>query len=144
YGSSAASLEVRHPRRLTPASPSWSGLVVLASAATGKLWVVAGTVCYEMARTRRLIGPEAPWTVVAEHTMRSLASDWFWTGHLLRRDWWPVGWATLVLARRSQLARGVAAAMMWEPVRDHILSPTRLDPGRSLPMRLIDDASYGT
>ncbi|MGM7671096.1 mycofactocin biosynthesis glycosyltransferase MftF [Microbacterium sp. A93] len=144
YGSSAAFLEMRHPRRLTPASPSWSGLGVLASASTGRPWIAAGIIAYELARTRRLYGPEMPWRVVAEETARSLGSDWFWTGHLLRRDWWPVGWATIALTPRSALARGVAAAMVWEPVRDHILRPTRLDPARSLLMRFLDDASYGT
>lgn len=75
---------------------------------------------------------------------RQIFSDGFWTGHLLQRDRWPVGWAVLASTPVSRLARGVAAAMMWEPVRDHILSPTRLGPLLSLAMRLLDDASYGT
>lgn len=144
YGSSAARLEVRHPGRLTPASPSLSGLGVLASASTGRPWIAAAVVAYEFARTRRMSDSEIPWSVVAEQTARSVFSDWFWTGHLLRRDWWPVGWATIALTPRSPLARGVTAAMMWEPFRDHILGTTRLDPVRSIAMRLLDDASYGT
>ena len=34
--------------------------------------------------------------------------------------------------------------MMWEPVRDHLLRPTRLGPVKSLALRLLDDASYGS
>lgn len=144
YGRSAAPLEVRHPRRLTPASPSLSGLAVLAAASTGHPRLATAVAGYELARTRRLLGPEVPWAVVVEMTGRSLWSDAYWMGHLLRRDWWPVGWVTLALTPGSALARGVAAAMAWEPVRDHVLRPTRLDPVRSLAMRLLDDASYGT
>ncbi|MDD9205640.1 mycofactocin biosynthesis glycosyltransferase MftF, partial [Georgenia sp. 10Sc9-8] len=144
YGNSAALLEMRHPRRLTPASPSLSGLAVLAAASTGHPFVAAGVATYELARQRALLGPEVPLSVAVEVTGRSMWSDAYWMGHLLRRDWWPVGWTVLALTPRSSLARGVAAAMMWEPVRDHILRPTRLDPVRSLGLRLLDDASYGT
>jgi len=73
-----------------------------------------------------------------------LWSDVFWVGHLLRRDWWPVGWATLLLSSRSKLARGVAVAMMAEPVNDHVLQRAKLDPIRSVGLRLLDDASYGS
>jgi hypothetical protein len=77
-------------------------------------------------------------------TGRIIYSDAFWLGHLLRRDWWPVGALVLALTPKSRLARGVAVAMLMEPVRDHLLSPTRLDPVRSLALRALDDASYGT
>ncbi|MFT4231367.1 MAG: hypothetical protein QM606_01125, partial [Leucobacter sp.] len=99
---------------------------------------------YELARQRRILGRDIPFSVVIEMTGRSLFSDAFWMGHLLRRDWWPVGWSVLALTPFSRLARGVAAAMAWEPVRDHLLSPTRLGPFKSLGLRLLDDASYGT
>lgn len=144
YGRSAAHLEKRHPGRLTPASPSVTGLAVLAALSTGHPFVATAVAAYELARQREILEQDVSLPVVAEVTGRSMWSDGYWTGHLLRRDWWPVGWAVLALTPRSRLARGVAAAMMWEPVRDHILSPTRLDPVRSLGMRLLDDASYGT
>lgn len=144
YGGSAAPLEQRHPGRLTPASPSLSGLAVVAALSTGHPVAAGAVAAYELARQRRILDAEVPDAVVAEMTARSLWSDAFWMGHLLRRDWWPVGWAVLALTPRSRLARGVAASMMWEPVRDHLLRPTRLDPVRSLVMRLVDDASYGT
>lgn len=144
YGRSAALLEVRHPGRLTPASPSVSGLGFLAAASTGHPLVASGIAAYELARQRAILGPDVPFPVAVEVAGRSMWSDAYWMGHLLRRDWWPIGWAVLALAPRYRLARGVAAAMMWEPVRDHLLRPTRLDPVRSLAMRLLDDASYGT
>ena len=144
YGGSAADLERRHPRRLIPAQPSLSGLAVLAALALRKPWIAAGVAGYEFARQRRILAPEVPALVTAEVTARSLWSDAFWLGHLLRRDWWPVGLLVMLAAPKSRLARGVAAAMLWEPVRDHLLRPTRLDPARSLALRAVDDASYGT
>ena len=144
YGTSAALLEKRHPRRLTPASPSLSGIAALAATSTGHRKTAALIGLYEFARQKRILGPEVPWSVAAEMTGRSLWSDVFWVGHLLRRDWWPVGWATLLLSSRSKLARGVAVAMMAEPVNDHVLQRAKLDPIRSVGLRLLDDASYGS
>ena len=144
YGGSAAPLEQRHPRRLTPASPAITGLGVIAALSLKKPWIAAAIAGYELVRHRRLLDREMSLPVVAEVAGRSLWSDGFWMGHLLRRDWWPVGAAVLLATPKSRLARGVAAAMLWEPVRDHLLRPTRLDPVRSLALRAIDDASYGT
>lgn len=147
YGSSAAQLEARHRNRLIPAQPSASGLAIMALASSRRPRVrraalaVAG---YELARQRRLLPPEVPMPVVAEMTALSLWTDAFWVGHLLRRDWWPIGAAVLAATPRSRAARVVALAMAAEPVRDHLFSPTRLDPVRSLALRALDDASYGT
>ncbi len=144
YGGSAADLEARHPRRLIPARPSASGLAVVATLATGHPRVAVGIAGYELARQRRILPASVPFFVVVEMTGRSLFSDAFWMGHLLRRDWWPVGAAVLVASSRSRLARGVAVSMLWSPVHDHVFGRTRLDPLRAIPMRLLDDASYGT
>ena len=147
YGTSAADLERRHPGRLIPARPSLSGLAVVAVLSNKRPLVRALALpiaAYELARQRRLLGPEAPFSVALEMTGRTLWSDAFWMGHLLRRDWWPVGWAVLAMTPFSRLARGVALSMAWEPVRDHILRPTRLGPVKSLALRLLDDASYGS
>ncbi|MGM7667183.1 mycofactocin biosynthesis glycosyltransferase MftF [Microbacterium sp. A93] len=147
YGDSAAPLEARHPGRLIPARPSASGLVALA-ALTSPFRVVRllapAIFIYEVARQRRILGPEIPFSVAIEMSARSMWSDAFWMGHLLRRDWWPVGWAVLAATPFSRAARGIGVAMMWEPVRDHLLRPTRLGPFSSLGLRLLDDASYGT
>ncbi|MBO1902803.1 mycofactocin biosynthesis glycosyltransferase MftF [Leucobacter weissii] len=147
YGSSAAELELRHPGRLIPARPSLSGLAIVAVLANKRGWVrllALPIAAYELARQRRILGKRIPFSVAVEMTGRSLYSDAFWMGHLLRRDWWPVGWAVLALTPLSRLARAVALAMMWEPVRDHLLRPTRLGPVKSLALRLLDDASYGS
>ncbi|WP_449282820.1 mycofactocin biosynthesis glycosyltransferase MftF [Leucobacter sp.] len=147
YGSSAADLELRHPGRLIPARPSLSGLAVVAVLANRRAWVrwlALPIAAYEFARQRRLLGKGMPISVAVEMTGRSLWSDAFWMGHLLRRDWWPVGWGVLALTPFSRMARAVATAMLWEPVRDHLLRPTRLGPFRSLTLRLFDDASYGS
>lgn len=147
YGTSAAPLEARHPGRLIPARPSLAGLAVMWTLSSRHPWVRALAVViavYEFLRQRRELGPDMPLSIAAGLTARSLWSDAFWVGHLLRRDWWPVGWGTLALTPFSRRARIVAAAMAWEPVRDHLLRPTRLGPVRSLALRLLDDASYGT
>lgn len=144
YGSSAAELEKRHRGILIPAQPSIVGLVVLVALSLRRPSIAAIATGYELLRQRRTLGSEVPNSVVVEMTARSIGSDMFWTGHLLRRDWWPIGWALLATAPRSAVARGFAAAMMWEPVRDHLLRPSRLGPVRSLALRLFDDASYGT
>lgn len=144
YGGSAAYLEQRHPRRLIPANPSLSGIAALAALSFRRPWIAAGIATYELARQRRIIKPQVPFFVATEMTVRSLWSDAFWVGHLLRRDWWPVGLLVFLATPKSRLARGLAAAMLWEPVRDHLIRPTRLDPMNSLALRAVDDASYGT
>lgn len=144
YGGSAADLELRHPRRLIPARPSLSGLAALVALAYGRPKIALGIAGYEFARQRRLLGPETPTSVSLEMTAFSMWSDAYWLGHLLRRDWWPIGLVTLLATPKSRLARGVAAAMLWQPVRDHLIRPTRLGPIHSLALRALDDASYGT
>ncbi len=144
YGSSAADLERRHPRRLIPAQPTFHGLAVLAALATRRPWLAAGVTALEFARQLRVLGSRVPASVAAEMTGRTILSDWHWTGHVLRRDWWPVGLLVALASTRSKIARGLLGAMAWEPVRDHLLSPTRLGPARSLALRALDDTSYGT
>lgn len=144
YGGSAADLEIRHPRRLIPARPSASGLGVLAALSLGKPSIAAVIAGYELVRHRKLLGREASLPVVTEVAAKSMWSDVFWLGHLLRRDWWPIGVLVMLATPTSRLARGVAAAMLWQPVRDHLIRPTRLDPVRSLALRTLDDTSYGT
>jgi hypothetical protein len=144
YGGSAAPLEQRHVNRLIPARPSLTGLGVLTALALGRPWLSLAIAGYELSRQRQILDRDVPLPVVAEMTGRIIYSDAFWLGHLLRRDWWPVGALVLALTPKSRLARGVAVAMLMEPVRDHLLSPTRLDPVRSLALRALDDASYGT
>lgn len=144
YGGSAAPLEQRHKNRLIPARPSLTGLGVLVALALGRPWLSAAIAGYELARQRQSLGRDVPLSVAAEMTGRIIYSDAFWLGHLLRRDWWPIGALVLFFVPKSRLARGIAVAMMMEPIRDHLLSPTRLDPARSLAFRALDDASYGT
>ena len=144
YGGSAAPLEQRHQTRLIPARPSLTGLGVLVSLALGRPGIAAAITANELARQRQILDREISLPVVAEMTGRTIYSDVFWLGHLLRRDWWPIGALVLLLTPKSRLARGIAVAMLIEPVRDHLLSPTRLDPVRSLALRAVDDASYGT
>lgn len=144
YGGSAAPLEKRHPRRLIPAQPSLSGLGIMAAIGFRKPGIAAAIGVYEIARHRKMLDREITFPVVAEAAAKSIWSDAFWTGHVLRRDWWPIGLIVMLLTPKSRLARVIAAAMLWQPVRDHLIRPTRLDPIRSLALRWLDDTSYGT
>lgn len=148
YGSSAAELERRHPRRLIPARPSLSGLGVLLALTSRRpkigVPIAAAIAVYEFLRVRRMLRAEASIALSVERTALGLWTDGFWVGHLLRRDWWPVGLGVLLATPKSRLARGLAVTMLWEPVRDHLIRPTRLGPVQSLALRALDDASYGT
>ncbi|BDI22531.1 mycofactocin biosynthesis glycosyltransferase MftF [Herbiconiux sp. L3-i23] len=147
YGTGAASLDARHPNRLIPAWLSVIGLSMIAVLTSRHRWVralVLPIAALEFLRQRRVLGSEVPASVAVEMTGRSLYNDAYWLGHLLRREWWPIGWAVLAVTPFSRVARVVAACMMWPPIRDHILSTSRVDPARGLALRMMDDASYGT
>jgi hypothetical protein len=66
------------------------------------------------------------------------------TGHLLRREWWPLGWLALAAAPRSRLGRYAAAAMLIPVAHEWFTRRPRLDPVRYLALRLSEDAAYGS
>ncbi|MBJ7398649.1 mycofactocin biosynthesis glycosyltransferase MftF [Mycolicibacterium sp.] len=151
YGTSAAQLDVRHPRRLAPARLSvWNlavGLLVLARWPTRGLAVaaglgVAGLSTGLLARTLRAssVDPAVASLVVA----RGLVAEAGATGHLLRREWWPLGWLALAAAPRSRLSRFAAAAMLIPIAAEWFIRRPALDPVRYVALRLMEDAAYGT
>ncbi len=147
YGAGAADLDARHPGRLVPAWLSVTGIALLAIGASRRRSLhrlAPALVAIEFVRQRRALGPGIPVAVIAEMTVRSLANDAHWVGHLLRRDWWPAGWAVLLLAPVSRAARVLGCAMLWQPVREHVVASPLARPGRRLALRLLDDASYGS
>lgn len=146
YGTGAADLDARHPKRLVPAWLSLSGLSIVAVLSSRRRRVRALALpiaAYEFARQLRVLGSEYPASVALSMTGKSLYNDAFWLGHLLRRDWWPVGWLVLALTPFSRLARSVAVCMMWQPVKEHALERSRLGAWRGIALRMLDDASYG-
>jgi len=151
YGTSAAPLDVRHPRRLAPARWSvWNLAVILLllarwparglSAAAGL--GVAGLSTGLLARKLRAssVSPAVAPLVVG----RGLLAETAATGHLLRREWWPLGWLALAAAPRSRFGRFAAAAMLIPLAREWFTRRPRLDPARYVALRLIEDAAYGS
>lgn len=149
YGTSAAELDRRHPGRLAPARLSlWNAaaaaLMFLPWRTAGRLaaagFVASGAL--RLARTLRSSSVSPRVAVVI--TGKRLISDAEATGHLLRREWWPIGWLALVSARRSRAARTAAGAMIIPAVRDWLTEHPDVDLPRYLVLRLAEDAAYGT
>jgi mycofactocin glycosyltransferase len=145
YGTSAPRLERRHPGNLAPAHLSAWNLAVIAllagrrpalatataAVATGLLW-------------RQLRGvPQAP-ALAARTVGQGLVADAAGIGHLLRREWWPVGAAALAMAPRSRAARVGAACLLAPIAWEWATERPALDPLRYAALRLVDDAAYGS
>jgi len=151
YGTSAAELDRRHPRRLAPARLSVRNLAIillvvvqrptpgLSRAAT---LGVAGLSTGLLARKLRTsaVSPAVAPVVVGKGLMAESAA----VGHLLRREWWPLGWLALATAPRSRTGRVAAAAMLIPIAREWFDRRPSVDPMRFLALRLTEDAAYGS
>lgn len=149
YGTSAAELDRRHPGRLAPARLSlWNALAAalmfLPSRTTGRVAAAGFVIASAIRLSRTLRGSSVDPRVAAVITGKRLASDAAATGHLLRREWWPLGWLALACVRRSRPARVAAAVMLIAPVRDWLTQRGHVDLPRYLMLRLAEDAAYGT
>ncbi len=149
YGTSAAELDRRHPGRLTPARLSFwnvtaAALLCAARRATGGAAAAAAiTVATALlARTLRegSVSPRLAPVIVG----RGLISDAQAVGHLLRREWWPVGWLMVTAAARSRGARAAAAVMVAPPIQEWLTRRPAVDLPRYVLLRLIEDAAYGS
>ena len=145
YGTSAADLEARHPGRLVPARVSSWNLVVLGLLATGRpRWAgavagAAGALLWW--EVRKLPQPSL---IAARVVGQGVLADAAAVGHLLRREWWPVGAVTLIAASRSRAARVVAATMLVPVALEWLSRRPRLDPITYASLRLLADATYGS
>lgn len=151
YGTSAAPLDKRHPGRLAPARFSGWNLAIAALLlarrptapirATAALGVGA-TAGALLARSLRAasIDPQVAPAVIG----RSMKSDAEAAGHLLRREWWPIGWLALLCAWRSRASRTAAVAMIAPLIAQWWSQRPRIDLFRYLGLRLAEDAAYGT
>ncbi len=155
YGTSAAELDRRHPGRLAPARLSfWNVAAVVVLVCTprrtaGRRMVggggAAASVAVAAAAVARSLRDASVDPRVAPHIVgKSLLADAEATGHLLRREWWPVGWLALAAAPRSRVARGAAAAMLTPPLREWMTRRPAVDLPRYLLLRLTEDAAYGS
>jgi len=145
YGTSAPALEHRHPGQLAPARPSAWTLSVLALAAAKQPAIalsVTGAACgllwWRLRGTPHAAGLAA--RTVAQGTVADAAS----LGHLLRREWWPAGWAALAAAPAWRPARLAALTMIAPLAWDWAIDRPGIDPVRYAALRLLDDAAYGS
>jgi mycofactocin glycosyltransferase len=145
YGTSAPALEQRHPGRLAPARVSAWNLASLALLAARKpLPALAVSGAAALALNRKTRSMPAGSLLAGRVVGQGLLADGAAIGHLLRREWWPIGAAALALSPRSSAAR-LAATTMLAPIALEWISRERsLDPVRYTALRLLDDASYGT
>ena len=151
YGTSAADLDRRHPRRLAPARVSaWNlavGWLILArrpSSASANLagFSIAGLQTALLARRLRQssVDPALAPIVVG----KNMAAEGRAVGHLLRREWWPLGWLALASTPRSRLGRFAAAAMLIPIAGEWFTRRTAMDLPRYVALRLLEDAAYGS
>jgi len=145
YGTSSAMLEKRHPGRLSPLRPSvWNacalGLLTVGHpvAATGVAGVAAGLLA------RRLARADISRDVAVRVVGAGVLADGVAVGHALRREYWPLGIAALLMAPRSRGARLAAGIMLAPIVAEWLRERPDLDPLRYLGIRLVADAAYGS
>ena len=145
YGTSAAELDRRHPGRLTPARlTSWN---VVAAVLTVKRQPKAAAAVLGVAavgRIRMLRNSAVDPRVTAVVMGKSLMSDATAIGHLLRREWWPIGWLVVTAAARSRGARAAAAVMVVPLIGEWLSRRPTVDLPRYLLLHLIEDAAYGS
>ena len=145
YGTSAAALESRHPGNLAPARVSAWNLATLGLVAARRPVAAASVSAAAIAaltlRTRSL--PQGP-QLAGRIVLQGLVADGASIGHILRREWWPIGCAAMLLSPRSRTARTLVACMLGPIAWEWMTTETRLDPVRYTALRLLDDAAYGT
>lgn len=145
YGTSAADLDARHPGRLTPARPSAWNLAALGLVAYGRPTLAGATAATAATLLRsRLAGLPAATGLATRVVAQGVVADAAAVGHLLRREWWPVGALALVTTPRSRIARAAATCMLAPIAWELAARPPQLDPVRYTLMRLAEDAAYGT
>lgn len=144
YGTSAAALSVRHPAKITPARVSALNLATIGLAALG-CWRTSFALAAvsTFALSRQLKALDDPQALSAQIISKGVLADAAGIGHLLRREWWPIGALVLTLSSRSRLARASALCMLTPIAWEYAARRPALDPGRYLALRLVDDAAYG-
>ena len=151
YGTSAAELDRRHPGRLAPARLSgWNVAVaalLLAPRPVFRLRAAGAagvTALSAVQRARALRSSSVDPRLAAYILGRRFLADVDAGGHLLRREWWPLGWLALIGALRSGPGRVAAAAMIIPVVREWLDRRPDIDLPRYLGLRLVEDAAYGS
>jgi mycofactocin glycosyltransferase len=151
YGTSAASLELRHPGAVRPfyASP-WTAVAWLSAAVghpgTGALVTGTGTALLAR-RLARVSGERWPWPpgsaawrLAAKQAAGGTLAAGRPLGSAISRTWWPVALPAAVAVRRLRLP--LAVLVLVPPLLDWLDRRPPLDPARYVAARLLDDIGY--
>jgi len=145
YGTSAADLEDRHPGKLTPLRPSPWNIATLLFIAAGRPFAAAGvTLGATTLLWRRLPELSGSPALAARLIAQGVIADSAAVGHLLRREWWPLGIIALLASPRSRFARCASVSILGPIAWEWSTTRTHLDPISYAALRLIEDAAYGS
>lgn len=142
YGSSAASLDRRHPGDVAPTNTSrWSAVVWALTAAghpVAGIGVAVGTVAALSRKLDRLPNPSA-------EAARLAGRGNLFAGRLFAsaivRAWWPIAVPLAVVSRRVR--RVLIAAAIAPALYDWLTQRPDLDPLTAVSLRIADDMAYG-
>jgi mycofactocin system glycosyltransferase len=151
YGTSAATLELRHPGAVRPFYASvWTAVAWLAAVLghpeAGA--AVTGTGTALLARRLAQVTGEAwprpagsaAWRLAARQAGGGTLAAARPLGSAISRTWWPVALPAAIAVRRLRLP--LAALVLAPPLLDWLDRRPPLDPARYAAARLIDDAGY--
>ncbi len=151
YGTSAATLELRHPGAVRPLYASaWTAVAWLAAALghpeAGA--VVTGTGTALLARRLAQVTGEdwprpagsAAWRLAARQAGGGTLAAARPLGSAISRTWWPAALPAAIAVRRLRLP--LAALVLAPPLLDWLDRRPPLDPARYVAARLLDDAGY--
>jgi mycofactocin system glycosyltransferase len=151
YGTSAASLELRHPGTVRPLQVSaWTALAWVAAAAGRPDAAVAFTGAGVALLARRLAqvtgedrpGPQArtAWPLAARLAGGGTLAAGRPLGSAISRTWWPAVLLAALALRRARYP--LAALVLAPPLLDWLDRRPPLDPARYVAARLLDDVAY--
>jgi mycofactocin glycosyltransferase len=151
YGTSAATLELRHPGTVRPLYASaWTAAAWLAAALgrpdAGALVTAAGTTL--LARRLAQVTGEgwprpagsAAWRLAVRQAAGGTLAAARPLGSAITRTWWPAALPAAIAVRRLRLP--LAALVLAPPLLDWLDRRPPLDPARYVVARLLDDAGY--
>ena len=150
YGTSVVDLDERHAGALVPARVSGWNLVSISGIALkqpGITLMALGTATQVLRETLEREG--APEVLVPFFVGKTWKADSLAIGSVLRREYWPLGWAVLALSPMAKgsvgrMTRLAAAAMVVPLLTEWRKDKPELDPVRYVCLRLLADAAYGS
>jgi mycofactocin system glycosyltransferase len=149
YGTSAATLESRHPGAVRPLYLSaWTASAWLAAAAgrpAAGAAVTAAGVALLARRLARVTDEDWPaartaWQLAARLAGGGMVAAGRPLGSAISRTWWPAALPAAVAVRRMRWP--LAALVLAPPLLDWLDRRPPLDPARYVAARLLDDIGY--